>query len=829
MVQKIGYKCAAAALCSLDLKLVTVACVKLAHAAPVLLVESHGSLVRAIIAGALLAPQALAISCFVAIRMPLIQNAIRSIDHKSSAATFPAAMQATPPPRSDGRVSPKREVRTSPLEQHEDVRVSARGGASAAAPFAASGKPKSIEYLLVSRFNHMFAVTQELLLMFPREKAGAHRLVCDLQSEIDSLFQSIRANQSNLEEAAKLRDLQLQHASLGSSLAQSIAEKIALEQLLQKEREAADAAEVKHRNAIAETEANVQQNIAHERRVERDAAASERARLLEKLSAMAESLAAAKQAQAACESNLSESREETVHLREKNEQLKQSHAAEYAALRQEADDSQRAVLASPEIEDRQRAAAAIEHHQEVASLMSARAGHMLHCNRKGMLLRRARRMFRHTFSQWLSSCKRANLIRKVILSRAQRRHFHTLRSAFLTWFLRANYPKRPAVSSSSLSVARGHVSTISSLGDAMKSWATQAESFTASISVRVLSETITQLHGLCQLTEQALRRDSVDGRRPMVVLPEVEVDRAAAAVSDADEEGDTLQHLTFLLNDMTTQLMTSQNDCEQLRLDALQHSVDNDVVQSQMNVLQQQFQVSIAAITDKVNRAQQLVARTSESMLKCIEGVTSTFSVQKAAAAAVAALDSFVAAYVHDSSTEVFKKLKDALGTVKLALQNDPHAAELARAVEENRFITQRLQALTQTLDGEFELVNRNAAEATAIQCVSLIERAFAMLKQRGERAQEGVAATAAECKRLHALANEKSEALVSSLQISSMLSSKQQQIEDLQQVVVNPYKRISRGFRRRPTGCKARTQSCKRTRRASWSLSNISRGASRS
>ena len=631
-------------------------------------------------------------------------------------------MQATPP-RSDTRISPKKEVRTSPLEQHDD----ARGGASAAA--AASGKPKSIEYLLVSRFNHMFAVTQELMLMFPREKAGAHRLVCDLQSEIDSLFQSIRTNQATQEEAAKLRDLQLQHAALGSSLAQCIAEKIAMEQLLQKEREEADA---RLRNAVAQVTANISQEIAQEHKTERDAAAAERVRLLEKISARDDELAAAKRAHSETASKLSEAREEIDATRAAHEQLKRTHDAEYTALRQELL-SQRALLESPETLDRQQLVIELEQHQEMALLMSARAERLLHCNRKWLLLRRARSMFSRTFAQWQLACQRAKLLHKTVVSKAHHHHLRSLRSSFAAWFARTQHLKHPTLSSSSLALAHTYLAKMCIISGEMKARLPQ-------------EETISQLYGLCKATQGALQPDADDGRRPRAFLPEIDIDDAAADVTDTDE-GQTLQRLTGILNDMTAQLLRSQGECEHLRMDALQCRVDADIVRSQLSVLQEQFQVSVAALSDKAHRLQRLTSNTVDGMLRCLDSVTAQFSIQKASAAAAAALDCFVAACVDDKNPEPSKKLKQAMDTLKLAMQNDPHAAELARAVEENRFIAQRLQTLGQSLDGEYELVNRSAAQPTAIQCVSLIERAFAVLRQRGEQVQEGAAAQAAECR----------------------------------------------------------------------------------
>ena len=116
--------------------------------------------------------------------------------------------------------------------------------------------------------------------------------------------------------------------------------------------------------------------------------------------------------------------------------------------------------------------------------------------------------------------------------------------------------------------------------------------------------------------------------------------------------------------------------------------------------------------------------------------------------------------------------------------------AEVARAVEENKFISQRLHSLSQSLDGELELVNRSPSQPSIMHALSIIERTMAVLKHRYELAQEGAATSASQSQRTQQLLTEKNEGLetrIIELESSSLLTGKLQQLESIQTDVIVP------------------------------------------
>lgn len=682
-------------------------------------------------------------------------------------------MQATPP-RSDANASSK--TSSSPPEFQDSALSSSRSSSSPAK------QAKSIEYLLVSRFNHMFAVTQELLLMFPREKAGAHRLVCDLQSEIDSLFQSIRSNTASQEEAAKLRDLQLQHAALGSSLASCVAEKIALEQLLQKEREEATAS---RSTMFAEFEASIRQDEESRRRAETEFAARDKAQLMQKLSACEESRV---EAQSSSDRKLSAANEEISALKQSIERLQAIHEAECENMKEQIS-SQTKLIESTQFSDVQRSVREAAHHQMVASLMVARSEHFLRTGRRWALIHRARKMFQAAFGRWRSVLLLAKSLRKMVASQKYRADRSRLQSSFFTWVVRARACSRNDVSASSIALSRNNLSEISVSCASVTDLLSQNSELAAGLSTQAVLGSLSRMNWLAQTAQQSL---APRGRQRHALLPEITID------SDSDlDESQTLSRITAALRDVTTKLVVSQSDCDRLRQELMDRNTTQDKMLSQHGVLREQFQASMQDIIEKMNVFKLQVTAAADAALKAVEHVTADSSNEIAADAAITALGCFVSACSHDTTSELHSsnRLLECFSIVKMCLQKtrataEKIPAELARAVEENKFISQRLHSLSQSLDGELELVSRSPSQPSVMHALSVIERTMAVLKHRHELAQEGAAASALQNQRTQQLLTEKNEGLekrILELESASLFTGKLQQLESMQTDVIVP------------------------------------------
>ena len=635
----------------------------------------------------------------------------------------------------------------------------------------------------------MFAVTQELLLMFPREKAGAHRLVCDLQSEIDLLFQSIRANQSTLEEAAKLRDLQLQHAAISGSLASCVAEKIAIEQLLHKEREEASA---KHRIMLSQAEADIRQHAEAQRSAERTAAAQEKAQLAEQLSATEMSCISAREGCVLLERKLAVTQQEIHVIKEANEQMKRAHETECENLREQIR-SQNVLLESAEHIDGRKASFEVRHHEEMASIMMARAEHVCRSSRKFMLIRRAFKMFHTAFGRWKSAVRQAKSLKKFNASRMRRDELGALHSSFFIWRIRSKISSRAAVSPSSAALSRSHLSQICGICNSATAHLLRSEIVASHPGLQALSASVSQVHSLAKLAQQALVLET----KHQALLPDISVD----GDSSDDEGTQTLNRLTALLNEVSAKLVHSQSECEMLRSECLESRALNELMLSQQAVLQAQMESSIQSIYNvtsaKMSELQQRMQAAIQGAKKCMALSATDCSLEDATVAAFAALNCFVFEFTDDSSqNDSSNNFQEAITRLKSSSQTakDLRAAELARALEENTFITQRLQSLSRTLDDDYELVSRSMSTPNATQSVSLIERAIAALNHRHERALETSAATISEHQLLIKALTEKNEALekkVSEVEsfdsfTSSSITDKIQQVESIQADVVH-------------------------------------------
>jgi hypothetical protein len=594
----------------------------------------------------------------------------------------------------------------------------------------------------------MFAVTQELLLMFPREKAGAYRLVCDLQSEIDLLFQSLRSDTSHLEDEAKLQDMQLQHAALSSSLAACIAEKIALEQLLHKEREQALS---NQRIAVSQAEAT-------------DSAALENAALLRKLSAAEDQLAAAEEARALSER---ESQQQIRALGETIGRMKVSHEGECEALRRQIG-MQKDVIESAQIVDVQRAAIEVEHHQEVASLMTARAEHVKRSSRKWLLVRRAHNMFRWVFGRWKAALLRNKSVRNAFSSRLRRSHIRGLQTAFFRWRVLSG---QKALQGTHSKLFRKHVADICAICESVASRLTQSTGVT-NLDLQFTLQSVLDVRALANLMQEAC---ALDRQQPRALLPEVEL--VSVSLDSDAEESQALGRMISKLSDVTQKLLESRSECDQLHEELARACADQDVVRSQQSILREEFQASLHALANKAVRSQQQIKAAVEGVLKCIGPVMADSSHDVAAEAVAAALESLVDSDlvqgVGDGSISL--QLQAAIANVKTCLQN--HAGQLSRAFEENKFITHRLQTLCQPDGLESELAGLSEAPPTALQCVSVIEREIAALKLRIERLREDAAVTAGELTRKLAAESE----------ISSSYAEKLQQIGVAESEVILP------------------------------------------
>ncbi len=586
--------------------------------------------------------------------------------------------------------------------------------------------------------------------MFPREKAGAYRLVCDLQSEIDLLFQSLRSDASHLEDEAKLQDLQLQHAALSSSLAACIAEKIALEQLLHKEREQALS---NQRIAVSQAEAT-------------DSAALEKAALLRKLSAAEEKLAAAEEAHVSSER---ESQEQIRLLGETIGRMKVSHEGECEALRRQIG-MQKEVIESAQIIDVQRAAIEVEHHQEVASLMMARADHVKRCSRKWLLVRRAHNMFRWVFGRWKAALLRNKAVRNAFSSRLRRSHIRALQSAFFKWRVLSG---QKALHGTRWKLLGENVTDICAICDSVASRLTQSSGVT-NLDLQFTMQSVLDVRALANIMQEAW---ALDGQQPRSLLPEVELSL------DAEEEQSqvyyTLGRMISKLSDVTQKLLESRSECEQLREELARACAGQDVVHSQQSILRDEFQASLHALTSKAVHSQQQIKAAVECVLKCIGPVMADSSHDIAAEAVVAAfeglVDSDLVQGMGDSFSLLQLQLQAAIANVKTCLRN--HAGQLSHAVEENKFITHRLQTLCQPDGLDSELAGLSGTPPTALQCVSVIEGERAALKLRIERTREDAAATTGELTRK----------LEAESEISSSYAEKLQQIEAIQSQVILP------------------------------------------
>ena len=599
--------------------------------------------------------------------------------------------------------------------------------------------------------------------MFPREKAGAYRLVCDLQSEIDLLFQSLSAVPSHVEDEAKLRDLQLQHAALSSSLAASISEKIALEQLLHKERE---------------------QALSNQRITASQAEASDSAALLRKLSAAEEKLAAAEEARVSYERD---SQQQIRVLGETIGRMKESHEGECEELRRQIG-MQKEVIESAQIIGIQRAAIEVERHQEVASLMMARADHVKRSSRKWLLVRRAHNMFRSVFGRWKAALLRNKSVRSAFSSRLRRSHIRALQSAFFRWRVLSGQKTLHGTRSK---IFRNNVADICAICDSIASRLTQSHGVTNS-DLQVTLQSVLDVRAHANLMQEA---SALDWQQPRALLPEVELIGLDSHTEETEVHA--LGRMISKLSDVTQKLLESRSECDQLHEELASARADQDVVHSQQSTLREEFQASLHALTNKAVHSQQQIKAAVEGVWKCIGPVMAGSSHDVAAEAVVAALESlFNSDLVQGMGDGSFLlQLHAAISNVKTCLRN--HAGQLSHAVEENKFITQRLQTLCQPdgLDGELAGVSEALPTATALQCVSVIERETAALKLRIERAREGAAATTGELTRkleaesqISSLYAEKLQQIeVVQSQISSLYAEKLQQIEVIQSEVILP------------------------------------------
>jgi hypothetical protein len=215
-----------------------------------------------------------------------------------------------------------------------------------------------------------------------------------------------------------------------------------------------------------------------------------------------------------------------------------------------------------------------------------------------------------------------------------------------------------------------------------------------------------------------------------VILPEIDL------TTDLDhDETHTLRRMTSALSDLTVKLLDSQSECELLRREASdcsdKYNVANHIVLSQQSTLREQFQASLQSVMDGMHALKQSVKTATEGAMKALEHVTVDCSRDVATDCMLDALACFVSGFDHDSGdNHSLKRLQETFSIVKMCHQKFKSAgenADAARAVEENKFISQRLHTLTQSLDGDYELVSRSPSQPSAVHAVSVIERTIAV------------------------------------------------------------------------------------------------------